>query len=243
MNARISIERPRAPSCTLYGNGDRNAEEMASRNETERKIVQVAFDFIDERGIEAFSMRAIAKELNMGTMSVYRYFDSKDALLDAVRTKLRTLYDNKPVPGERWDDTLRRTTGSIRSVALAHPNVWTKQSGYQTSAQPHTRRVYQLHKDQGMPIEVYRPLWCALEAYLIGFIGQEISTRNTVFEPLDPNDPDFDWLMIAETAYSDETFGNGLELIIRGVRDTAPGECEWRTPEDPSEWSWGKQEA
>lgn len=215
---------------------------MASRDETERRIVQVAFDFIDERGIEAFSMRAIAKELGMGTMSVYRYFDSKDALLEAVRIKLRMLYDNKPVPGERWDDSLRRTTASIRSVALAHPNIWKKQSGHETSARPHTRRIYHLHKDQGIPIDVYRHLWCVLEAYLVGFINQEITSRSIVFEPLNPGDPDYDWLMIAETAYSDETFANGIELIIRGVRDMSPDWPDWRTPEDPADWSWGKDE-
>lgn len=212
----------------------------STRTETERRIVQVAFDFIDEHGVEEFSMRVIAKELGMGTMSVYRYFDSKGALLNAVRLKLRELYDNKPVPGESWDDTLRRTTASIRRTALAHPHIWVKQHGYQTAAQPHTRRIYHLHKDQGIPIDVYRRLWCALEAYLTGFINQEITLMNAVFEPLDPNDPDYEWLMIAEEAYTDETFENGIELIIRGIRDLSPDDCDWRTPEDPADWTWGK---
>ena len=216
---------------------------MASREETERRIVQVAYDFIDEHGVDAFSMRAIAKELGMGTMSAYRYFDSKDDLLEAVRLKLRQQYDNSPVPGERWDDTLRRTTSSLRSVALAHPNIWTCQRGYQQAARPHTRRIYQLHKDQGIPIDVYRHLWCVLEAYLGGFINHEIASSSAAFEPLDPDDPDYDWLMIAEEAYSDETFSNGIELIIRGVRDMSPDWPNWRTPEDPAEWTWGKDEA
>lgn len=209
--------------------------------QTSRLIVEGAFRYLDEVGPEKFSMRTLAQRLDMGTMSVYRYFDSKDDLVEAVRLRMREGYDNAPIPGERWDVTIRRTTASIRKNALAHPNVWSMKRGVQKSAIPHTRKVYQLHKDQGMPLEVYRPMWCILEAYLGGFISHEIERLDAEFAPVDPDDPDYPWLIIAENAYNDESFATGIELIIDGTRMmAAPDPCEWYTPLDEAEWSWGR---
>ncbi len=210
-----------------------------AKEETRQRIIAAAFAYLDEAGMPGFSMRTLAERLDMGTMSVYRYFATKDDLIEAVRLRLREGYDNAPVPGERWDDTIRRTTASIRNNALAHPNIWTAQRGTQVSAKPHTRRIYRLHKDQGIPLEVYKPLWCLLEAYLSGFIRHEIMNANVEFEEVDPDDPDYPWLMIAENAYNDESFAAGIELIIDGTRrQAAPDPCEWYTPLDRTSWTW-----
>ncbi|RHO38992.1 TetR/AcrR family transcriptional regulator [Eggerthella sp. AM16-19] len=58
---------------------------------------------IDERGYEKFSIRALADELGIGTMSVYTYVPSKKQLLFLVLAKMRQNIDNKPIPGEYWE--------------------------------------------------------------------------------------------------------------------------------------------
>lgn len=209
--------------------------------ETRRRIVDGAFAYLDEVGLDGFSMRALAERLDMGTMSVYRYFSSKDDLIEAVRLKLRASYDNAPVPGERWDDTIHRTVSSIRKNALEHPNIWIAQRGLRPSTKPHTRRIYCLHKDQGIPIEIYRKLWSIIEAYLSGFISHEIASANIEYERVDEDDPDYPWLMIAEDAYGDESFEAGIDIIIEGVRkEAAPDPCEWYTPVDCAAWTWSE---
>ena len=45
--------------------------------------MQTALPIADEEGLEAVSMRRIAKELGAGAMSLYHYFDSRDELLRA----------------------------------------------------------------------------------------------------------------------------------------------------------------
>src|SRR5439155_21630158 len=47
-------------------------------------ILEVALDLAENEGIEALSMRRLAQELDVWPMSVYRYFQDKDALLDAM---------------------------------------------------------------------------------------------------------------------------------------------------------------
>src|SRR3954453_17431756 len=61
---------------------------MASGARPERlsreRILRAALDVIDRDGLEAFSMRRLAQELDVWPMSVYRYFRDKDELLDAI---------------------------------------------------------------------------------------------------------------------------------------------------------------
>ncbi|MEA2436437.1 MAG: hypothetical protein QOF65_993 [Thermoleophilaceae bacterium] len=47
-------------------------------------ILEVALELAENEGIDALSMRRLAQELDVWPMSVYRYFQDKDALLDAM---------------------------------------------------------------------------------------------------------------------------------------------------------------
>ena len=49
-----------------------------------KQIVTVALRIADEEGLEAVSMRRIAKELSAGAMSLYHYFDSRDELFELM---------------------------------------------------------------------------------------------------------------------------------------------------------------
>jgi TetR/AcrR family tetracycline transcriptional repressor len=48
------------------------------------RILEVALELAAAEGIDALSMRRLAQELDVWPMSVYRYFQDKDALLDAM---------------------------------------------------------------------------------------------------------------------------------------------------------------
>ena len=49
-----------------------------------KQIVDVALLIADEEGLEAVSMRRLARELRSGAMSLYHYFQSRDELLDLM---------------------------------------------------------------------------------------------------------------------------------------------------------------
>src|SRR3954447_784796 len=48
------------------------------------RILEAALGIAEHEGIESLSMRRLALELDVWPMSVYRYFQDKDALLDAM---------------------------------------------------------------------------------------------------------------------------------------------------------------
>lgn len=105
----------------------RTARERA-RAELTAEIVEAARRQLAEVGPSELSLRAIARELEMASSAIYRYFASRDALLtrlivDAYEAvgeaaeQAETLVADDDVVG-RW----LATTRAVRSWALAHPH-------------------------------------------------------------------------------------------------------------------------
>ena len=68
-------------------------------------VVDAAIGFLDERPLEEFTLARLARRLGAGTMSLYTYFPSRDALLDAVADRVFELFALPP-PEARWQDSL-----------------------------------------------------------------------------------------------------------------------------------------
>jgi AcrR family transcriptional regulator len=85
-------------------------------------VLEAALRVIDERGLEACTMRAVARELGVEAMSLYWHVDDKDALLDGVVE--RVLSEVPAAPGGAWEDWragMDEFARGFRGVALAHP--------------------------------------------------------------------------------------------------------------------------
>ncbi|MEU6412932.1 TetR/AcrR family transcriptional regulator [Microbispora sp. NPDC046933] len=54
------------------------------RDATLRELIAVSREILTSQGVEALTIRAVAREMGMTPPGVYRYFDSHRALLDAV---------------------------------------------------------------------------------------------------------------------------------------------------------------
>src|ERR1700683_5309169 len=51
---------------------------------TQDRIFRAARRLFDERGIEAVSLRSVAKKVGITPMAIYRHFEDKEALIDAL---------------------------------------------------------------------------------------------------------------------------------------------------------------
>jgi len=77
---------------------------------------------VDAEGLDALTMRRLGQELDRDPMALYRYADSRAALLDGVaETVLAKLVI--PSDGTDWQAQLRTTGHEFRRLALAHPHV------------------------------------------------------------------------------------------------------------------------
>ena len=196
------------------------------------QIVAAALAMGDEAGIENVSVRKLAARLGKSPMALYTYFSSIEEIRAHALALAFTEVDTAPVPGERWDDTLRRTTRSLRQMYLRHERCHlfkVEGAGYSAGVEEHTRRVYALHEAQGIPEDVLRRLWRVVDAFLGGFVTAEAAERESLAERPDPSGQA--WLETTELAYTEASFADGVEVIIAGTRAlAAPNPCEWRTP-------------
>ncbi|MBC7594301.1 MAG: TetR/AcrR family transcriptional regulator C-terminal domain-containing protein [Kineosporiaceae bacterium] len=91
-------------------------------------IAQTTLDLIDEDGVGAASMRAIAGRLGVEAMSLYRHVKTRDELLDVV---VNLIVDELNLDGEvhrsadkGWRDYLTRLAYGVRRYAVAHPHAF-----------------------------------------------------------------------------------------------------------------------
>lgn len=111
---------------TLY-----NCQEMARKNRpkpsnraplTPEAVVEGALVLADAEGLEAVTIRRLARELGVTPMALYWHFRSKDELLDGMVARIFEEIDLSVDASARWQEQLRTLLGSMVSVLRAHPS-------------------------------------------------------------------------------------------------------------------------
>jgi AcrR family transcriptional regulator len=108
---------PRAPIWAREEPRGRGREANLSRDQ----IAEVALAIADKEGIDAVSIRRLARELRSGAMSLYHYFDSRDELLELMADRIAA---EMVVPGELpgdWRGALKAIAEHSRQAFARHP--------------------------------------------------------------------------------------------------------------------------
>ena len=89
---------------------------------TRDQVVRTALGIIDRDGVDGLSMRRLGRVLGRDPMTLYRYADTKTALLDGV---VELVLDELTVDStdNDWQSQLRLVAHRFRTIAVAHPNV------------------------------------------------------------------------------------------------------------------------
>lgn len=101
-----------------------------ARAQMSAEILDVAREQLAHQGAGALSLRAVAREVGMASSAIYRYFDSKDALLTAlIIDAYNSLGESVElaegaVAREDLLDRWRALAFSVRSWALANPHLY-----------------------------------------------------------------------------------------------------------------------
>ena len=85
-----------------------------------KQIVDVAIQIADQEGLEAVSMRRLARELSSGAMSIYHYFQSREELLDLMGDTVGAEMLVPDLPDD-WREALRAIAHHGRAAFLKHP--------------------------------------------------------------------------------------------------------------------------
>jgi AcrR family transcriptional regulator len=149
------------------------------------QIVEAAIAFIEENGLPELSMRRLAADLGVGTMTLYNHVPNKDALLNGV---VQTILEEIEIPGpdvKPWAERVRFILGSFRRVAHRHPTVielipvnppWTPPALRATEV-----GVAAL-KEAGFGDEAAAHAYRLLASYVVGYVSLELGGFFTMDE-------------------------------------------------------------
>jgi AcrR family transcriptional regulator len=110
-----------------------------------REIVQAALRLVDREGLDAVSMRRLAAELDMGTMTLYSYVASKAELVTLMVDALGQEMLLDEVPPD-WRDALRAIARRSREAMRRHPWMITGRD----AAEPQLPPSFARHIDQSL---------------------------------------------------------------------------------------------
>lgn len=85
-------------------------------------IVQAALDLLDEKGIDAVTVRAVATRLGVKAPALYWHVENKQALLDEMGTEIqrRVIAELRAQPMDVWPESVATYARVLRREYLAH---------------------------------------------------------------------------------------------------------------------------
>jgi AcrR family transcriptional regulator len=115
------MTRPPADSIDANDDADGTVGNVGGKI-TREVVLAAALEIIDRDGLDALSMRRLARALDRDPMIVYRHAPNKAALLDGIAETVLAQLQVDPTDPD-WAAQLRTVARDYRSLTLAHPRV------------------------------------------------------------------------------------------------------------------------
>jgi AcrR family transcriptional regulator len=211
---------------------DRGRERRVRRDDrlSRELIADAALDLVDREGVEALTMRRLARELEIGTMTLYGYFRDKEELLDHAIDRAARDLDLRPGSGA-WRPRLRELITTVWRSLTEHPSAVQIRSS-RPILSPGALRACEagmtILRDAGLGTREAAAAWRLLFTYVFGYAA---------FSSYEPSaELKSDWREQLSGLPSDEypitsgaapelvnwmagrvPFERGLELILDGI--------------------------
>lgn len=110
---------------------------MTSSNNTIHKValsrrivIDTAIAVGDAEGLEAITLRRLARELGVTPMALYRYVEDKEDLLSGVAGQVFEEFELPETTSDDWREDIRFLGRSFRRLLVAHPMIATLYSAH-----------------------------------------------------------------------------------------------------------------
>jgi AcrR family transcriptional regulator len=168
----------------LWGESARPARGPKPRLSREA-IVEAGIELADRGGLAATSMRAVARTLGVGTMSLYRYVPSKDALTDLMFDSVLTRQPKADTLPGGWRAKLEAVARLDLALYLRHPwilEVSINRPPLGPGVLDTYESVLRAAGGSGLPMRELNAAADALAAYVRGAAQARITQLRTVRE-------------------------------------------------------------
>ena len=143
---------------------------------SKERVLRAAIELADAEGIEALSMRRLAKELGVEAMSLYNHVANKGEILDGIIDLVAGEFD-LPSDESDWKVAMRRNAISSRDVLLRHrwaTSIWMTQGGGPARLRNGDWMLRTLREADFSPELIYHAFHI-LESYVLGYTLQQLN--------------------------------------------------------------------
>jgi AcrR family transcriptional regulator len=189
----------------------------------------------DGEGMEAVTMRRLARELEVEAASLYHHVTGKDEILDGL-VDLVSAEIELPPPTDDWQSAIRQRAHNTRAVLLRHPWAVALMAS-RTTPGPATLRVLEAgirsFRQGGFSVKAAAHAISAVDSYVHGFVLQEVNLpfrdeselaamTGAIMETFPAAEFPYLFELTIEHvlqpgySYGDE-FDTGLEVVLDGV--------------------------
>lgn len=148
---------------------------------TKERIVAEALAMVEQDGLDAVTMRGLARQLGVDAMSLYHHVDNRETLLNQITELVLAGIELPPGTGVFRDD-VHAMAQAFRRVALRYPHsaplVLTRQLGSFAALAP-VEAVLSILRDAGFPPDSAVHATRSVLAFVIGSLLREVSAGPT----------------------------------------------------------------
>jgi AcrR family transcriptional regulator len=156
------------------------ATELNNEHKTlsRRTVIEAALALGDKEGLEALSLRRVARELGVTPMALYRYVDSKEGLLGAIADRAFEEFELPAGSDEDWRVDLRALARSFRRLLVTHPTVTALFSSHPAEISQNGARVVEVVlgvlRRAGFPPQEAALIESECERFILGLVVLEM---------------------------------------------------------------------
>jgi AcrR family transcriptional regulator len=184
---------------------------------TREAIVETAIKVLDEVGLDKFSMRRVADQLDTGAASLYWHVGSKDGLFDlifeeVIGEQVGEIPDPDP---EHWQEQLKEVARTMRRAILRHRDIVQLSIGripMGPNALRMSERVLAILRAGNVPDELAVQSYLLLISAVNGFTLDEAGYDEAAPEGAPPADEAAQMVQTYFSSLPDEQFSNLKEL-------------------------------
>ncbi|MEX1271299.1 MAG: TetR/AcrR family transcriptional regulator [Acidimicrobiia bacterium] len=206
----------------------------AAAGMSRERVLNSAVALAEREGVEALTMRRLARDLGAGTMTLYHYVADKDDLLDGM---IDVVFSEIDLPGADadWRTAMRERAASVREALARHPwatGLMELRMTYGPTSLRHAEAVLDCLRAAGFSTGDATHAYWLLDSYIYGFAIQEAGLPFGTPEQLAamaeivlPRVPAAEYPRLNEAAAASresgygytEEFEFGLDLILDGL--------------------------
>jgi len=153
------------------------AKRTRKRPLSRKRVLDAAVALADEAGIEALSMRRLARELGVEAMSLYNHVANKDEILDGI---VEMIAEEAVLPpeGTEWKTAIRQSAISTRDMFVRHPwaiGLWMSRQGGGSARLRRGDWLLRTLREGGLSPALTYHAYHIVESHILGFTVQELN--------------------------------------------------------------------